>query len=363
MAGFLVLVGLTGSVLVFRPELDRLFNSDLTSVLWSGSSLPIDTLVERIEAAAPGVRVTGLGLERAAGRSVEMRIDSPTGAANLLYADPATGRIVGLRSTEGCCDRRNIMEFIYRLHYTLHGGQAVRTLLGWIAFLWMIDAVVAFFLTLPRGKPFFSKWKTSWRIKSGTRGYRLHLDLHRATGLWLWPILFLLAATGVYFNLRTEIFNPVVTTFTTLAPSPFAARDVAPLPASGISFGSALEVGMRERARAGITGYPLRIDYSPDAAFYAISFGEAEPAGYGNGRIYVDGRTGSVVDIRVPGRGSVGDQIAALQYPIHSGQIIGLPGRLVVFASGIVTALLSVTGVLIWWKKREGRAKPRRART
>ncbi len=50
------------------------------------------------------------------------------------------------------------------------------------------------------------------------------------------------------------------------------------------------------------------------------------------------------------------------QFPIHSGQILGLPGRILIAVMGVVIAGLSVTGVYIWWKKRVGRvARGRKA--
>lgn len=42
-------------------------------------------------------------------------------------------------------------------------------------------------------------------------------------------------------------------------------------------------------------------------------------------------------------------------FPLHSGRILGLPMRILVSLSGIVVAILSATGVVVWWKKRSGR--------
>jgi uncharacterized iron-regulated membrane protein len=40
---------------------------------------------------------------------------------------------------------------------------------------------------------------------------------------------------------------------------------------------------------------------------------------------------------------------------MHSGRILGLPGRILISAMGIVVAALSVTGVVIWYRKRRAR--------
>ncbi len=61
----------------------------------------------------------------------------------------------------------------------------------------------------------------------------------------------------------------------------------------------------------------------------------------------------------VPLEGSAADVIYRLQFPIHSGQILGLPGRIIVFLAGIVTAVLSVTGVVIWALGVRRRARQR----
>jgi uncharacterized iron-regulated membrane protein len=45
------------------------------------------------------------------------------------------------------------------------------------------------------------------------------------------------------------------------------------------------------------------------------------------------------------------------QFPLHSGRILGLPGRILVSVMGVVTAALAVTGVVIWWKRRAARQR------
>lgn len=51
------------------------------------------------------------------------------------------------------------------------------------------------------------------------------------------------------------------------------------------------------------------------------------------------------------------DTYFAWQFPLHNGEAFGLPGRLVVFVSGLVPCGLYVTGILIWARKRRGRAR------
>ncbi|MNN88395.1 hypothetical protein D3C81_2060750 [compost metagenome] len=46
-----------------------------------------------------------------------------------------------------------------------------------------------------------------------------------------------------------------------------------------------------------------------------------------------------------------------MQFPLHSGRILGLPGRILISIMGLLVAMLSVTGVVIWWKKRKARVR------
>ncbi|MNF82050.1 hypothetical protein D3C84_643460 [compost metagenome] len=41
--------------------------------------------------------------------------------------------------------------------------------------------------------------------------------------------------------------------------------------------------------------------------------------------------------------------------PLHSGRILGLPGRILVSFMGLMVAMLSLTGIVIWLKKRAAR--------
>ena len=59
----------------------------------------------------------------------------------------------------------------------------------------------------------------------------------------------------------------------------------------------------------------------------------------------------------MPGEGSAGDIFMQAQFPLHSGRIVGLPGRIFVSLMGLLVAMLSVTGVIIWQKKRWVRKK------
>jgi uncharacterized iron-regulated membrane protein len=69
--------------------------------------------------------------------------------------------------------------------------------------------------------------------------------------------------------------------------------------------------------------------------------------------IAIDQYSGAIVDVRAPdNRRSTGETFLAWQWPLHSGQAFGWPGRLAVFVSGLACPVIYATGVLMWWRKR-----------
>jgi len=59
--------------------------------------------------------------------------------------------------------------------------------------------------------------------------------------------------------------------------------------------------------------------------------------------------------VRDPANGGGADSFMALQRPLHDGQGLGPVWEFLVFLSGLVPTLFVVTGVIMWWKKRQRR--------
>ena len=73
--------------------------------------------------------------------------------------------------------------------------------------------------------------------------------------------------------------------------------------------------------------------------------------------LYFDGGDGRLLGDRQPWKGTAADIFVQAQFPLHSGRILGLPGRILISAMGLIVATLSVTGVIIWLRKRSARLR------
>lgn len=386
-AGFLLIAGLTGSVLAFQHELDAWLNPALFQSAGQGQPMPAAQLIETIERENPRLRVVFTPLNVLAGESahltVRARLDPATGKLfelgfDELFADPVTGQVLGTRQWgSGSLERKNLIPLINRLHYSLLlPGQWGITVMGVIALVWALNSLAGFYLTLPMSKrlsqpgspqplgttasyaphrTWRQRWGIAWRIKCGASRSRFTLDLHRAGGLWLSATLLALAISAVSFNLREVVFEPILSLVSPLSPSPFDTRqeraDNDPLePLAG--FAQVLSQSRQDATQRGWAEAPTSVFYNSAYGIYGIGFGDEMGSVLGPSYLYYDGGDAHWLGEFNPRAGTAGDVLSALQLPLHSGRIAGLAGRAVICLTGLAVAMLSITGVLIWSIKR-----------
>lgn len=373
-AVFLFIAGATGAVISWDHELDAWLNPRLYHATSTGPALTPLELAARVEAADPRVRVTYMPLALEPGEaftvSVVPRVNPASGQLyepgyNQVALDPVTGGIQGQREWgKVSLTRENLLPFLYKLHYSMHipdgwGVELGLWFMGLIAIAWVVDTLVALWISFPNWR----QWKRSFAFRWRAGGHKLTFDLHRSGGLWVYLLVLMLAITSVAMNLREEVLRPVVSWFSPLSPSPFASRTPAaphqPIEPA-VSKGQVIALARAEAARRGWTDPAGGLFISP--AFGVMGVGFFEPGkshgdgGLGNAWLYFDSRTGAPAGEVVPGTGSAGDIFLQSMFPLHSGRILGVTGRVLMSVMGVVIAMLSVTGVLIWARKRKARA-------
>ncbi|KAB2964707.1 PepSY-associated TM helix domain-containing protein [Zoogloea sp.] len=382
MAVFLFISGLTGALISWDHELDEWLNPHLFHAPATAAPLPAVELAARLEAADARLRVRFMPLEVEPGHSfsvsVEPRVDPATGQLyelgfNQVALDPATGGILGRREWgKVSLDPENLLPFLYKLHYTMHipdgfGMQLGTLFMGIVAIVWVIDSLVALWISFPSR----AAWRQSFAFRWKAGGYRLNFDLHRSGAVWLYPLLLMLAVTSVSMNLGAQVVRPLVGWFSTLSPSPFADRAMAPptRPVEPlVTVPEVVDKARAEAARRGWTAPPGGVFLSTAFGVYGVGFFEPGNAhgdgGLGNPWLYFDARSGAAAGALEPGSGSAGDIFLQAMFPLHSGRIIGTPGRVLMTLCGLAVAMLSVTGVVIWARKRRARvAKAQAARS
>ncbi len=348
---WLLLLALTGSAITFYDELDTWLNPDLRRVPAAGAVAGAEASVEpawrKAQAALPGFEPRHIELPNVAGESLWMlgRVVDGAGSRSVqVFAHPVDGDVLGWRDNERfALDRRHLMDVLYGLHIDLKLGPAMTWFFGLVSLLWMLDHVASLLLAVPR----LAAWRDAFRIAGRPGSGRRRLDLHRAPGMWLLLVTFVLALTGV-----------------TLA-WPEASRDAVRL-ASPVS--ERLDFGFPEMEMVSRTVDADRaIDLAtrgddaivdslrvlPHVGAYAVrTFHPRDVDDQGRMWTYVSMTDGRLLGRRHDAGDSTGDTFFVWQYALHSGKALGLPGRVVVFVAGLGTAALCITGVWLWWRRR-----------
>lgn len=377
---FLVAAGLTGSLLAFKSELEAALNPRLFVVAPPSDKAPADmldpfALREQVERLYPHARADYLSFPEAGKSSMFYlmpRQDPATGRAyplekDQVFLDPYTGQVLGDRKwgelfTNGRFNRENIVPFIWRLHEALALPHPWGKLfMGVIALIWTLDCFIGLVLTFPRSTPFLRKWQPAWQIKRGASAYRLNLDVHRAFGLWLWLLLLVFAWSSVMLNLREIVYQPVMSLAFEFR-NERLPRLPEPRVTPRLNWRQAHEKAQQAlRALARQQGFQVQAE---DSLWYRTAQGaylyrtrtslDVRDEG-GGSDLWIDGDSGAVLNFQQEGRAASGDTLSTWLRVLHTGQVFGIGYRIAVGIVGVIVAVLSVTGLIVWFVKRKSR--------
>ena len=340
------LLGVTGALLVFYVEIDGALNP-----LPAGSSDGVrrshEAVFQALRQAHPSRdRAWRLEMPMAAGQPVTARYYRAPEKARLAFAplvvqvDPVTLRVGPARFWGEFA-----MTWIYDLHYTLLLDRTGKTMLGILGLTLLVSLATGLWLWWPSGR----RWRSALQWKRQAGPARRIYDLHTLTGVYGALVLLVIVLTGVMLEVPGWV-NPWIDRV-----SPLRA---AVLPRSSME-GRAHRIDVDEAVRVGQTRFPsaeLRWIETPDGTegAYRINLHQRGEPGrrFPKTNVWVDQYTGAVLAVRDPRTDRAGDTMLAWLHPLHSGEALGLPGRLLVLASGLAPGILLITGCLRWRHKR-----------
>jgi uncharacterized iron-regulated membrane protein len=340
--------------------------------------LDLATLAERAEAQEPKMSIWMFtSEEHQALFHVFPRLDLVSNKPlaidfDQLILDPYTGKELGHYMMEDWSNwRPNIMNIVYGVHTALGTRSGAGwQFMGYVALVWTIDSLVAIWLTFPRGVgPFWLRWRQGWGIKWRANFTRVNFDLHRAGGLWLWPLLFVFGWSSVMFGLP-QVYEPVMHAVfhkPSLEESIQSLVVDQPLVHPKLNWRQAQAAGEKLLADQGALHHftiarPYGMAFVGELGGYSYCVRTSRDIrghGWDTG-VLVDGNNGSFRHLFLPTGEGLGDTIGTFLWGIHYADLRDwFAYRLFIGLFGIFLALLSISGVLIWWKKRAARRKTR----
>jgi len=368
----LVVTGITGAVLPYQRAISHWVAADIwhvTPPTPGARTLSGTELIRRVEAQTGGVVSyvpLALDPDHVQAVFVSQRPDGAPLGYDEIFADPYNGAI---RARVRYGDLRdgavNLMPFLINFHYTLAAGPAGRLLLGIAALIWCGVCLLGFWLSLPQGRPgtgwraMLRRWRPAWGLRTRQGSAAFTYDLHRASGLWLWPAMLVFAWSAVAFNLD-GVHQPVQRFFGAQG----LYRPVPnPAPAQGrpMTAEQAVAVGRqlmdRQAARDGfqVRG-PEALSLNPRTqtmGYYARTSLDG-PTGRGSTAVWFDAVSGRMLEFRPPYGTTRADALDKTVRMLHTAALFGWPYKLFVSAFGLLTAGMAIAGFTLW-ARRVGR--------
>lgn len=373
MATFLVVAGLTGTIIAFEQELDAALLPGWFEVHPQGEALsPFDlaAIAERLE---PRAQVAHLPLDRGPTQSARLflapKVDPATGELfphdalkyDEVFLDPYTGRLLGARLIDEVgFARANLVSTAYVLHYSLLLGDWGSLAFGVVALVWAINCLIGLYLTFPlRRRGFVQAWRRAWTVRSLRPAWRFSFEFHRAGSLWAWLLLLVFALSSMHFNLDEQAYAPLLGAFVPYRPVADRLAEVAASPAERTTdLRSARERG-RElmQAHARRQGFTIagesHLGWWPEygAYVYAVRSPLDVRRQGGQTRVFFSGADGRELAFDYPSV-AAGNAVTAWLSALHMAEVGGRPYQFFVSLFGLAVAALSITGVVVWLRRR-----------
>jgi len=342
IAVFVTIAGLTGSAIAFWRELDAWLNPAWFRVEPGEERRPLSALLADVGSARPDSRVRALLLPDRPDAALVLMLSADAGGADELFVDPYTGTLLGERDTDAIgLGAGQLVPFLYRLHYSLKLGRFGEYLLGVAALAWLVAMLVGLALAWPRR----GKWRQALSVKRSAGTPRMLFDLHRAAGLLSAAVFVVVAWTALWWNMDYAV-RPALAAL--LPPTPWypdTLPDTAPAPHDA---GPDAALAAARAARPAGEAYLIGI--LPEKGLYRVVMKQPGEIGlYGRTEVFVsmDG-----ADVGEPATHRPGDTYATWQLPLHTGQFLGLPGRVLWCVAGLAPLLLAATGTALWLRRR-----------
>lgn len=337
----LIVVAVTGALLVWHDGLDDLLHPERRVSAAEASAvalLPASAYEEAARAALPpGTAPMSLTLPARPGDAVVVSARGLTQEAGRpplfvrLWLEPQTAAVLDrMDNTEF-----NLVSVLHRLHGSLMIPQVGRPTVGWLGVAMALSCITGLWLWWPgrRGAVKALGWR---------RGLKTSANLHHVGGIWILLPLFVVTVTGIYISFP-QTGQSVLAAFGAESPERGGrSRFAPPLADPALTATDAVAAAQRVSAEPVVAlAYPTSA-----AAEWRLTLRSGEVVVVGDG----DGG-GARLTQETTGGMSLPQWIRR----IHDGQGMGIVWQTFVFATGVLPAVLTVTGLLMWLRKRRNR--------
>ncbi|NJK28684.1 MAG: PepSY domain-containing protein [Acaryochloris sp. SU_5_25] len=322
----LMIMGLTGSAIVFHQEIDHALNPHLMQVVPQGERVAIESFLETAQRAIPGSRLESIQIPQSSDETYRLDFKSADEIWRQVFVHPYTGEILGNRWGD-----RTLIGFLYAVHHDLFAGKLGLYLVGISGLVLIVQAITG--LVLWTG---WRKLATGFRIRWGAPIRLVNFDLHNVGGVIANVFLLITGVTGVVIVAAHILLEPPAMAE---LPPPFQS-EIAP---------SEL---LRRAEQAIPEGTAMSISF-PDAQTMIVTqkLPQNHPRFYFSS-VTLEGATGKILDISKVVEPPPMWQFLMPIADLHFGTFGGLPTRILYVFVGFMPTVLFVTGLVNWRRRR-----------
>lgn len=333
---FLAVAGLSGSVLAFGDEIDRALNPALFQVSPGASRISIQAAADAVHRAHPVDRVTSIRLPR----DTDAPFEIATSRQAQVYVDPHDGHVIGERDRSA-----SFVSRVHDLHTKLLLGAPGEIAVGASTSVLVFLIASGLCLWWPRRsrikQGFLIRWRSPWR--------RLSFDLHSVLGFYASSALILISTTGAIMAWNGVTY-PLIDRLTGSPPRPTAppAKPIAGAPTLSLDEVAAIA----DKALPDAPTLAISLPAGAEGTYAVAKRTPEDRTPGGRSRVFIHPSTGEVLLAHSSRSAPLGTRIENRLRPLHTGDLFGLPGRVLYAAVSAWVAGLLVTGSLIWWGRR-----------
>ncbi|MEP6779264.1 MAG: PepSY-associated TM helix domain-containing protein [Gemmatimonadaceae bacterium] len=335
---FLLCTAASGASLVFEGAIDRVLNERLWHVEPAGPTLPIDSIVARVEAAVPSTTVSAVNIAPEPDQAWTMSAGRIT-----VFVNPYNGAVNGTRTAAE--SQATLARRLHVFHVEFFSGKAGKTFVGILSGVALFLVITGMILWWP-DKLIRVNRSASWK--------RINFDLHHVLGISASLILVVITASGlvVHFDGLANAIKSLDSKPTLAPPMQASASSNTMRP----SFDSIAHVARTALPGANIMFISVGAGKNP--ASVAMRFPEDHTPG-GRSRVFVDRNTNAVLTVNSTRTAEIGTRIDNLKRSLHTGDVFGRVSSALWLIATLVLAEQILSGVLMWWNSRRARSRVR----
>ncbi|HEY1225018.1 MAG TPA: PepSY domain-containing protein [Brevundimonas sp.] len=354
---FLMLLALTGGLYLFNAEIDRAVYADMARVEARAEQASPDRWTASARVTTGG-EVANVLVPARQDEAVRITVRMLNDSKRTVFVDPHDAQVTGVTDYGG------VMESVKRLHSLELFGPVMNIVVEIVAGWAIILVATGIFLWWPRGRPV---GVVSIRATSPARR-PFWRDLHAVTGLYAGAVIVFLAVTGMPWSAvwGDRFLNVMRESGLGRPEAPGAAPWLhADHPNAPQGVGWTMENAALPAHAHGAPSLTRVIDRAETTGMprpWLISIPKSEGLAYAvahqNTRVedartlYIDGAGDQIrADIGYD-RFGVGAKAFEWGIAVHQATQYGQINRLIMLGGCIAVWILSISGLLMWWKRR-----------